>query len=139
MVLGSVLIAALGNRVRLVLFYFLSIFASALALAATGLSPTFVVALGALAMAGIANGIDDVTANTILQKQVPDAFLGRVFAVRFLGFSAGEVLAYLVGGAIVDSSGPRFTYLFAGTATAVVGLLILLLVATAFAKRTQSS
>jgi hypothetical protein len=62
-----------------------------------------------------------------------------VFAVRFLGFSAGEVLAYLVGGAIVDSSGPRFTYLFAGTATAVVGLLILLLVATAFAKRTQSS
>src|SRR5829696_3232239 len=121
MVLGSVLIAALGNRVRLVLFYFLSIFASALALAA------------------IANGIDDVTANTILQKQVPDAFLGRVFAVRFLGFSAGEVLAYLVGGAIVDSSGPRFTYLFAGTATAVVGLLILLLVATAFAKRTQSS
>jgi MFS family permease len=137
MVLGSVLIAVLGDRVSLVPFYFLSIFASALALAATGLSPTFVVALGALTIAGIANGIDDVTANTILQKQVPDAFLGRVFAVRFLGFSVGEVLAYLVGGVIVDSSGPRFSYLFAGTATAAAGALILLLVATAFAKRTQ--
>jgi MFS family permease len=139
MVLGSGIIAALGNRVSLLPFYFLSVFASALALAATGLSPTFIVALGALTIAGIANGIDDVTANTILQKQVPDALLGRVFAVRFLGFSAGEILAYLVGGAIVDLSGPRFTYLFAGTATAVVGVLILLLVATAFAKWTQSS
>jgi len=137
MVLGSVLIAALSDRVSLLPFYFMSIFASALALAATGLSPTFVVALGALTVAGIANGIDDVTANTILQKQVPDAFLGRVFAVRFLGFSVGEVLAYLVGGAIVDSSGPRFTYLFAGAATGAAGVLILLLVATAFAKRTK--
>jgi len=138
MVLGSVFIAALGGRVSLMPFYFLSIFASALALAATGLSPTFVVALGALTIAGIANGIDDVTANTILQKQVPDAFLGRVFAVRFLGFSVGEVLAYLVGGAIVDSSGPRFTYLFAGATTIAAGVLILLLVATTFANRTQS-
>ena len=139
MVLGSALIAALGDRVRLVSFYFLSIFVSALALAGTGLSPTFAVALVALTVAGIANGIDDVTASTILQKRVPDAFLGRVFAVRFLGYGVGEVLAYPVGGAIVDSSGPRFTYLFAGAATVVAGLLALLLVATAAAKRSQKA
>jgi MFS family permease len=131
MVLGSALIAAFGDRLNLSLFYLLSIFASALALAATGLSPTFVVALGALTIAGIANGIDDVTANTILQETVPDAFLGRVFAVRFLGFSAGEVLAYAVGGAIVDLAGPRYTYLLAGAATATAGLLILALLAAA--------
>jgi MFS family permease len=131
MVLGSALIAASGDRLNLSLFYLLSIFASALALAATGLSPTFVVALGALTIAGIANGIDDVTANTILQETVPDAFLGRVFAVRFLGFSAGEVLAYAVGGAIVDLAGPRYTYLLAGAATATAGLLILALLAAA--------
>ena len=138
MVLGSVLIAALGDRVALVPFYFLSIFASALALVATGLSPTFVVALGALTIAGIANGIDDVTANTILQKRVPDAFLGRVFAVRYFGFSAGEVFSYLVGGMIVDAAGPRSTYLFAGTATAATGLLILLPGAIAAAKRSRN-
>ncbi len=131
MVLGSALIAAFGDRLNLSLFYFLSIFASALALAATGLSPTFVAALGALTIAGIANGIDDVTANTILQKTVPEAFLGRVFAVRFLGFSAGEVLAYAVGGAIVDLTGPRYTYLLAGAATATAGILILSLLAAA--------
>jgi MFS family permease len=139
MVLGSALIAALGDRVRLVPYYFLSIFLSALALAGTGLSPTFVVALVALAVAGIANGIDDVTASTILQKRVPDAFLGRVFAVRFLGYGVGEVLAYPVGGAIMDSSGPRFTYLFAGAATVVAGLLALLLFATAAAKRSRKA
>ena len=43
---------------------------------ATGLSPTFVFALGALVVAGFANGIDDVATNTLLQKRVPDAFLG---------------------------------------------------------------
>jgi len=138
MVLGSALIAALGDRISLMPFYLSSVFVSALALVATGLSPTFVLALVALIIAGFANGVDDVTANTILQKRVPDAFLGRVFAVRFMGFGVAEVLAYSVGGAIVDSTGPRFTYLSAGTATAVAGLLILLLVATASSLRPRS-
>jgi MFS family permease len=131
MVLGSALMVVFGGRINLSLFYVLSIFVSALALAATGLSPTFVVALGALTIAGIANGIDDVTANTILQETVPDTLLGRVFAVRFFGFSAGDVLAYAVGGAIVDLSGPRYTYLLAGAATATAGLMILALLAAA--------
>jgi MFS family permease len=131
MVLGSALMAALGDRVSLVLFYFLSICISALALVGTSFSPTFVLALGALTIAGLANGVDDVASSTILQKRVPDAFLGRVFAVRFLGFGVGEVFAYGVGGAIVDASGPRLTYLFAGVATAVAGFLVLLLVVTA--------
>jgi predicted MFS family arabinose efflux permease len=124
MVLGSVLIAALADRISLLPFYFLGIFTSALALAATGFSPTFVFALGTLMVAGVANGIDNVATDTILQKRVPDAFLGRVFAVRFLGFSVGEVLAYPLGGAVVDASGPRSIYIFAGVATAIAGLFI---------------
>ena len=138
MILGSAMIAALGDRVNLALFYFLAIFVSALALVGTSLSPTFVLALVALTIAGIANGIDEVTANTILQKRVPDALLGRVFAVRYLGFSAGDVLAFLLGGMIVDAVGTRFAYLFAGVATAVVGLLVLLLVTTTAFVRSRS-
>lgn len=131
MVLGSALIAALGDRVSLMPLYLFSLFVAALALAATGLSPTFVFALGALVVAGAVNGIDDVATNTILQKRVPDAFLGRVFAVKFLGYGAGEALAFPVGGLVVDAVGPRSTYLYAGAATAVAGSLILLLVLTA--------
>ncbi len=137
MILGSALIAALGDRARLLPLYFLGIFTSALALVATGFSPTFVVALLALTVTGVANGIDNVTTDTILQKQVPDAFLGRVFAVRFLGFSVGEVLAYPIGGAIVDASGPRFIYVLAGIGTAVVGLFILSFLALASVKNTK--
>ena len=105
---------------------------TALSLVGTGLSPTFGLALGALMVAGVANGTENVTTDTILQKRVPDAFLGRVFSVRFLGFSAGEVLAYAAGGAIVDASGVRVTYLLAGAATAVAGLVVLGFLAIAF-------
>jgi MFS family permease len=126
MVLGSALMAALGDRVRLLPFYFVGVFVSALALVGVGLSPAFVFALGALVVAGVANGTENVTTDTILQKRVPDAFLGRVFSVRFLGFSIGEIFAYGMGGAIVDASGPRFTYLLAGAATASAGLAILI-------------
>jgi MFS family permease len=131
MVLGSALMAALGDRVRLLPFYFIGVFASALALVGVGLSPAFVFALGALVVAGVANGTENVTTDTILQKRVPDAFLGRVFSVRFLGFSIGEVFAYGMGGAIVDASGARFTYLLAGAATTAAGLVVLLVLAAA--------
>lgn len=131
MVLGSALMVALGDRVKLLPLYFFGVFAMALALLGTGLSPTFGLALGALVVVGVANGTENVTTDTILQKRVPDALLGRVFSVRFLGFSVGEILAYGVGGAIVDASGARSTYLLAGAATAAAGLVILFFLAVA--------
>jgi len=126
MVLGSTVMAVLGDRVSLVPLYFLSIFGGALALAGTGLAPLFILALGALMVEGVATGIDNVATDTILQKQVPDAFLGRVFAVRLMSYSAGEGLAYIAGGLIVDAIGSRSTYLLAGIATAAAGLIVLL-------------
>lgn len=126
-VLGSVLMVVLGDRVNLILLYFLSIFCGALALVGTGLSPVFALAVGALMVEGTFTGIDNVATDTILQKRVPDAFLGRVFAIRFLSYSGGEVIAFLAGGFIVDAVGPRSTYLLAGIATAVVGVVVLLL------------
>jgi len=129
MILGSALTAALAGRMSLISLYFVSIFATALAFVGVGLSPTFALALGAIAVAGAANGVDNVATDTVLQKRVPDAFMGRVFAARFLTFSAGEALAYPIGGLVVDAAGPRSTYLLAGATTAVAGLLVLLIVA----------
>ena len=125
-VLGSAIMAVLGNRINLVLLYFLSIFLGAFALMGTGLAPAFVLALGALTVEGAATGIDNVATDTILQERVPEAFLGRVFSIRFLGYSAGEAFAYPAGGLLVDAVGPRSTYIFAGIATAAAGLLVLL-------------
>jgi MFS family permease len=131
MVLGSALMAALGDRVRLLPFYFIGVFVTALALVGVGLSPAFVFALGALVVVGVTNGTENVITETILQKRVPDALLGRVFSVRFLGFSIGEVFAYGIGGVIVDASGARFVYLLAGATTAAAGLAILVFLAIA--------
>jgi MFS family permease len=125
-VLGSAIMAVLGNRINLVLLYFLSIFLGAFALMGTGLAPAFVLALGALTVEGAATGIDNVATDTILQERVPEAFLGRVFSIRFLGYSAGEAFAYPAGGLLVDAVGPRSTYILAGIATAAAGLLVLL-------------
>jgi MFS family permease len=130
MVLGSAMMAVLGNRINLVLLYFLSIFVGASALVGTGLAPVFVLALGALTVEGAATGIDNVATDTILQNRVPEAFLGRVFSIRFLGYSAGEALAYPAGGLLVDAVGPRSTYVLAGIATAAAGLLVLLAMIT---------
>jgi MFS family permease len=129
MVLGSALIGVLGESTRLLPLYFLSLVVSVLTLAATGLAPTFVLAMLALTVLGVANGVDNVATDTILQKRVPDDLLGRVFSVRFLGFGAGEVLAYPLGGLLVDATGPRITYLSAGAATAAAGLIVLVIVA----------
>jgi MFS family permease len=137
MVAGSALMAMLGDRVNLILLYFIGIFVWALALAGTGLSPTFILALAALMVAGVSNGMDNVATDTILQKRVPDAFLGRVFSVRFLRYSAAEALAYPTGGLLVDAIGPRSTYLLAGIATATTGLLILVFLAVASTKKAQ--
>jgi MFS family permease len=137
MVAGSALMGVLGDRVRLIPVYFASVFVWALALVGTGLSPTFVVALAALMVAGISNGIDNVVTDTILQKRVPDALLGRVFSIRFLSYSFAEALAYPAGGLIVDTIGPRPTYLLAGAATTTAGILILFFLIVASARNVR--
>jgi MFS family permease len=137
MVAGSALMVVLGDRTNLMALYFLGIFAVALALTGVGLSPTFALALAALTVAGASNGVENVVTDTILQKRVPEALLGRVFSVRFLSFSTGEALAYLTGGLIVDAIGPRPTYLFTGIATALAGLFILFFLVFASARDVQ--
>lgn len=127
MVAGSAATGVLGDRVPLLPVYFLSVFAWAGAFVGTAVAPLFAVALGALAVAGAANGVDNVATDTILQKRVPDALLGRVFSVRFTSYSAAEAIAYPLGGLLVDASGPRQAFAVSGLATVAAGALILLL------------
>ncbi|MBA2374548.1 MAG: MFS transporter, partial [Rubrobacter sp.] len=105
MIAGSGVMAWLGDRANLILFYFVSIFLAAAAHVVTGFAPLFIIALGALAIAGVCNGMDNVATDALLQKRVPGKFLGRVYSVVFLGRSGGEVLALAIGGFIVDAIG----------------------------------
>lgn len=118
MVAGSGLMAAVAERVRLIPVYLSALLGYAVALCGAGLSPTFPLVLAAITLAGLSNGVDNVTCDTILQTSVPENFLGRVFSVRFLGFGIGEAVAYPLGGLLTDATGPSHTYLIAGIATA---------------------
>lgn len=118
MVAGSGLMAAVAERVRLIPVYLSALLGYAVALCGAGLSPTFPLVLAAITLAGLSNGVDNVTCDTILQTSVPENFLGRVFSVRFLGFGIGEAVAYPLGGFLTDATGPSHTYLIAGIATA---------------------
>lgn len=125
---GATLTGLLGNRVNLFLLYFGSLFAFALALAALGLAPAFLVALLLVGVAGLTGGVDDVASETILQQRVPDNFLGYVFSLRYMGFSAAESLAYPVGGLLVDTLDTRQTYIVLGCVSASTALLVLTMV-----------
>lgn len=131
MIIGSAVMAWLGDRANLVLFYFVSIFLAAAAHVGTGFAPLFVIALAALTIAGVCNGMDNVATDALLQKRVPGKYLGRVYSVMFLGRSGGEVAALAIGGFVVDAIGPQDTYLLAATALAAFGLFILFLISTA--------
>lgn len=128
MIAGTALVAVLGSRSRPLFLYFASLFAVALSLAGTGIAPIFVLALAAFCVQGFANGVLNVTEDTVLQERVPDSLLGRVFSVHFLAYNLGDALGLLAGGLVVDAIGPRLTYLLAGGATAIVGFLVLIVI-----------
>ena len=130
MVAGSGLMAALGDRARLLLWYLASVFVAAAALAATGLAPRFWAAVAAFALAGVCNGVDNVSTDALLQKRVSGPFLGRVYSVLFTARTAGESLALLSGGVLVEVAGPRATYVLSAAAVAAVGLFVLSLLAS---------
>jgi MFS family permease len=58
----------------------------------------------------------DVASNTLLQKLVPDALLGRVFANLYGAVGAAAALSYVAGGALLDATSAPTTLIVAGAA-----------------------
>lgn len=74
---------------------------------ATGLAPTLGVAAFAQSVAGGGNGLENAAGDTLIQRTVPDAMLGRVFGATGTGALLGSSLASLVGGLLLEVAGPR--------------------------------
>lgn len=56
----------------------------------------------------------DVASNTLLQRLVPDALLGRVFANLYGAVGASAALSYVAGGLLLDATGAPTTLIVAG-------------------------
>lgn len=72
------------------------------------------------AVRGLGIAATDVAANTVLQRTVPAEMRGRVFGSLYGGIGVAAGFSYLAGGLLLQSTGPRVTFVVAG----IGGLLV---------------
>jgi MFS family permease len=96
---------------------------SGLTTIATGLAPNVGIASAAQALGGVANGIENVASETLIQEVVPQAMLGRVFGLFGTAAFAGGALAYALAGILLEVTSPRTTFIVAGVGALAVLLL----------------
>lgn len=88
---------------------------SGIATIATGVAPAIAIAALAQGVGGLGNGLQNVAADTLIQRAVPHDLLGRVFGVVSGAAFAGSTLAYAAGGVLLDVTSPRSVFLIAGS------------------------
>jgi MFS family permease len=80
----------------------------------TGLAPLIVFAALFQALAGAGNGVVNSAADTINQRDVPPALVGRIYGLTLAGVAVGAGIAALLGGVLVDATSPRIALVVAG-------------------------
>jgi MFS family permease len=120
MVVGSLAIAIRARRIGAIRLLLLAWLLSGVGPLLTGVAPTLVAAMGGQAVGGLGNGIDLVASATIVQSEMPDRLLGRVFGLVSLAAFAGSSAAFLFGGLLLDATSARITFVVAGVGVLIV-------------------
>jgi MFS family permease len=82
----------------------------------TGLAWAVAAAFALQAVRGLGIAALDVAATTLVQRIVPAGLLGRVFGTLYGGIGVAAAVAYLLGGLLLDRTGPRTAFVTAGAA-----------------------
>jgi MFS family permease len=82
--------------------------------ALTGAAPAIAIALAMQAVRGVGNAWLGVGVDTLVQREIPRAVRGRVFANLYGGVGVAAGASYLAGGPLVDAIGPRSVLIGAG-------------------------
>jgi len=129
LLVGYSLLARYAGHVSMVLLLLLGFGVSSAGNLLSGLAWAVATAFAMQTVRGVGIATMDVATNTLIQRLVPAAMLGRVFGNLYgaIGIAAG--LSYVFGGLLLDLTSPRLTFIIAGTG----GLLVTL--ATALALR----
>jgi MFS family permease len=98
--------------------------ASGVGTVATGLAPLIVVVVISQAVGGFGNALENVAADTLIQRAVPREMLGRVFGLISTATFGGLTLAYAVGGPLLDLTSARTVFMIAGTGILIVTALL---------------
>lgn len=89
----------------------------------TAVAPAVWFAVAAQAVSGAGNGADNVASDTLLQRSVPRAMLGRVFGLTSTAAFVGGGLAYAAGGPLLDATSARTVFFIGAAGTFAVVLL----------------
>jgi MFS family permease len=81
---------------------------------ASGVAPSFAVALAAFALGGLGNGMVIVYERQLIQATVPDRLAGRVFGMKDALSAWGFGVAFIVAGALITLIGVRELLVAAG-------------------------
>ncbi len=108
---GGLVAIALARRARLATDFGIGVMFWALPLVLIAIWPQVAAAFVAMFIIGVANPIADVNANTIMQRVVPDAVLGRVFGALDTALIAAMALGTLVTPLLIEALGIQATLL----------------------------
>jgi MFS family permease len=98
-----------------------------LANAATGIAPAIAIAVAFQVVRGIATAAIDTNLQTMLQRSVEPAMLGRVFANVYGAVGVASAVSVLLGGVLLDATSARFVLVTVGAIGVVAGLTSALL------------
>lgn len=89
-----------------------------------GLSSSFVLAWGALAVTGAADSVSTIIRNTIRQLQTPDHIRGRMTSVNMIFFQGGPQLGEVEAGVVAQLFGAPFAIVSGGIAC-ILGMTLI--------------
>ncbi len=128
MVLAAVALTRAVSRSSPLAYYLVGLVLSGAGTLVTGLSPGITLALVAQAFAGAGNSSNNIGGDTLIQRLVPQAMLGRVFGIVGTSAVLGGSVASLVGGTIVSISSARVAFVVAGGGVLLTACLAAVLV-----------
>jgi len=126
LLLGYALLARYAGRVSMVLLLLLGFGISSAGNLLTGLAWAVAAAFAMQAVRGVGISAMDVATNTLIQRLVPPAMLGRVFGNLYGAIGVAAGLSYALGGLLLDLTAPRPTFIIAGTGGRLATLAIAL-------------
>jgi MFS family permease len=127
MVVGALGFGLLADRVRRRTAFVIGFVGTGAALIVSSLElplPALLVVLGG---AGLASGLINPIAFTVMQERVPAATRGRVFGAVLGGVLVAAPVGMVALGAVADAAGPRTALLISGVTIVAIGSLVAIL------------
>ncbi|WP_218020921.1 MFS transporter [Nocardia crassostreae] len=133
LLVGYALLGRVAGRVSMPVLLIAGFAVSSAGNLLTGLVWAVAAAFAVQATRGLGIAAMDVAANTLIQRTVPAALLGRVFGSLYGAIGVAAALSYLGGGLLLDLTDPRTALVAAGAGGSIATL------ATALALRRSGS